>query len=54
MSNNIKKFAELNDIELEKLSLEELQAAYRELRAHHIEESSKLFDKLLEARAQLQ
>ncbi len=43
----LKRFHELNDDQLEQVTLEGLREEYRAFRAHHIEETSALYHKFL-------
>lgn len=43
----LKRFAELDNDTLEGLTLDELRAAYMDLRAHHIEETTALWHKYI-------
>ena len=46
----LKRFHELNDDQLEQVTLEGLREEYKAFRAHHIEETTALWTKLAKAR----
>lgn len=46
----LKRFEELYDDDVETVSIEQLREAYKQLRAHHIEETTALWAKLFALR----
>lgn len=42
----LKRFEELCDDDLERVTIDELRVAYRELRSHHVEETTALWEKI--------
>jgi hypothetical protein len=47
----LKRFHEMDDDALEHVTIDELRLAYKDLRAHHIEETTALWTKLTKVSA---